>query len=180
MNRRITKAMALDAAFKMQEAIYRPQIDAVTKEKDFVGTQILSKYIPSPVIACVKEYTSFFEVYRNVGVFYWKSANCRSEHIYVKLPYCVPKGAKYIEISASDYKDLLEFVKAINKLKDKKMEFGERIISALISLKYENKVKEQLPEALEYIDFPVEKALPQPIYNDIRNILKDAKNNAQK
>lgn len=180
MNRRITKAMASDAALKMQEAVYGPQLEAVNKEKDFVGTQIISKYIPSPVIACIKEYQSFFEVYRVVGVFYWRSSNWRSEYIYVKLPYNVPKGAKYIEISESDYKDLLEFVKVINKLKDEKMEFGERIISALISLKYENKVKEHLPEALEYIEFPVVKALPEPIYNDIRNILKNAKNNAKK
>ena len=172
--------MALEAASRMMDAIYGTQIDAVTKEKDFVGSVIISKYIPSPVIACVKEYPSFFEVYRNVAVFYWKSANWGSEHIYVKLPYNVPKGAKYIEISESDYKDLLVFVKEINKLKDEKMKFGERITSALISLKYENKVKEQLPEALEYIEFPVEKSLPQPIYNDIRNILKNAKNNAKK
>lgn len=172
--------MAVNAAILMQEAIYGEKLEALTKEKDFVGSVILSEYIPSPVIACVKEYPSFFDVYRVVSVYYWRSSNNRSEYIHITLPYGVPKGATVIEISEKDYNDLLEFVVEINKLKDEKMDLLERVTSALVSLKYENQVKEQLPEALEYIDFPVEKALPQPIYNDIRNILKNAKNNEQK
>ena len=103
----------------------------------------------------------------------------RSDYISVALPFFVPIGSKYIMINRTDYIALQKLDAEISRIKKECKEFGEQMVSTLVSLRTEKEVRKQLPEALQYIDFPIEKALPEPIYSEIRFKLQKAQTNGK-
>ena len=45
---------------------------------------------------------------------------------------------------------------------------------ALVALKYDKNVEKELPEAMQYINFPEVKAVPMPVFTGLRDILAKA------
>ena len=62
MNRRISKSMAEEAAAKMKAKAYGRKIENATKKVNEAVEELVRKYIPAPVIACIEEYTTFFQL----------------------------------------------------------------------------------------------------------------------
>ena len=60
MNRRITKTMAEDAAAMMKKKAYGRKIENATAKVNAAVENLVRKYIPAPVIACVNEYSTYF------------------------------------------------------------------------------------------------------------------------
>lgn len=52
--------MADEAAKKMKEKAYSKKIDEAYEKLDAMGEELVRKYIPAPVIACVNEYGNYF------------------------------------------------------------------------------------------------------------------------
>lgn len=78
-----------------------------------------------------------------------------------------------INTSVSKCKRVVAATDAYNELRKEADKFQEQIENALLSLKTEKKITEQLPEALPYIKFPDDKSnLPAPIFSDIRTMLQ--------
>ena len=60
MNRRVTKDMADKASDMMMKKAYGRKIENATAKVNAAVENLVRKYIPAPVIACVNEYSTYF------------------------------------------------------------------------------------------------------------------------
>lgn len=172
---RITKSMAELAALKMAEKAYNNKIKEAQEDIDSEVEKLVKKYIPAPVIACVNEYDKYFYGYTHANITTSKENpngwNCREDSIYGNLTFKLPASIGMIEVSRNEYKDVRKLYDKKSSLVVDKDKFMDNIINALLSLKTYNKVKEQLPEAIKYIEVPSGTMLPAPIYTELNNLI---------
>lgn len=173
-NRRITKGIAQEAASLIGSKKYSGAIKETKEELCIIAGKLVVNYIPSPVLQLTKEYSDFmcpqtaitFRSYSPKG--YLKTI---TTHIDVAVPY----SCRTLTVDWKDYIKLSDINERITKLNDECRSLKTEIVKALLSLKTEKRVREELPEVLEYIEFPATFAPPALIYTDLRNLIKKIK-----
>jgi hypothetical protein len=175
MNRRITKAMAYDAASKMKEKAYSKKIENANKKLNEAGQVIVRKYIPAPVIACVNEYSSYFGYSTGASITAIKEHpdgwTSRHPSIPVKLSFKIPGNGSYITVDAKEYESIRKLHAKVKQLEKEREDFGDQVYDALMALKTEKNVEKELPEAMKYLEFPEVKAVPMPVFTGLRDII---------
>lgn len=172
---RITNEMATNAAQEMAAKVYSEKIKEAREELRKEGEKLIKKYIPSPVLSVVNEYIDFFSTARHVNFYDDTMGKYSAASITVGINFDISYGSSYICISKDDMRNISKFYVRVEDLQNKARDFENEIYKALKSLGTSKKVEENLPEALEYLNIPEEKALPMPIYQNIRNLLQQAK-----
>lgn len=165
----------------MATAAFGSKIELAKKRVTAFADNLAIKYIPYSVRAVCAEFPSFFDktkyVYFTTTRTYKDGYSGYENYIGAKISFNVPKGSEYIKvITPTEYNELKKLDMSVKAIENAQAEFKQRVQSALIALKTENKVKESLPEALPYIEFPEEVQLPAPIFDTLRNIIKNIKN----
>ena len=188
-NRRITKEMATWAAEDMKNAVYKEKIEKAKAARQKEADAFIRKCIPAPVLACVKEYKDYFIADCRVRIHAYerKTEDGRYEgsyrHINSETSILLPETYyDYYKIltTREECKKVIEADDALDELYKQSNSFQTQIENALLSLRTEKKITEQLPEALPYIKFPNDKSnLPAPIFSDIRAMLQSVTNNKQ-
>lgn len=172
--------MAEIAAEKMAKAAFGSKIELAKKRVSVFVEGLACKYIPYSVRAVVAEFPSYFEKVKVVSITtsrtYSDGYVGHEDYISSQISFDIPSGSRYIaHVSQSEYKELKKLYMRVKVAEQELDNFKQQVLDALIALKTENKVRESLPEALPYIDFPEEVQLPAPIFGTLRNILKNIK-----
>lgn len=173
MNRRITKSMAHDAAKRLKIKVYGKNVEDAQKTLNLAVESLVRKYIPKPVIACVNEYYNYFSNSTSADVtsiMIDAYGTSRRKYIRGCLSFKVP-SCTVVVADVAEYETVAVLKKNLDDLVKEQNNFGEEIEKALCSLRTEKSIREALPEALPYIDFPEIKSLPSPIYSDLRALL---------
>ena len=176
MNRRITKAMAEDAAFQMKKKAYIDRIENATDLLNEAGQKIVRMYIPGPVIACTEEYSQYIG-YNTIALISTirtteSGYNRREREICISLSFKIPIASKIIMVSPRHYETVRKLHDKVKELESKRDEFGKEVFKALVALKTEKAVEKELPEALKYLVFPEVKSVPMPVLTDLRKIIE--------
>lgn len=180
MSKRITKDIAKEAAIRMACKLYNEKLERQQNLVTEYGGNLAKKYIPSPVLAVIHEYPSYFynatsllvsALYERNGItdaYKWLHVEVR------ELPYY----GRNIYVDVADYKTLKALVDKLTIMKKDKDKFIDTMTQTLYSLRTDKKVMEMLPEALEYMKFPEEFAPPVDVksYDCLRQLLKGLKN----
>jgi len=178
MNRRITKTMADEAASKMKKKAYGRKIENATAKVNAAVEELVRKYIPAPVIACVNEYSNFISYTTGASISTVIEKNgwtTSASAIKGALTFKIPSGANYIKVDSKEYDALLKLENKKKLLEKQRDEFGEQVYDALIALKTEKAVEKELPEAMKYLVFPEVKAVPMPVFTGLRDIISSIK-----
>lgn len=174
-NRRITKTMALDAAYRAAEKLFSERIQNARVALRIRAEEIVKLHIPYPVQAVVKEFPDWIS--QTDGVCLYKNINTqyglrRSNYVDCKLSFNVPYACNYLLVSGDEFDELVNLkLKKDRAIKDRE-DFEARLFDSILALKTEKCIKESMPEILPYIDFPVSKQLPSPMFDDIRAQLR--------
>jgi len=175
MNRRVTKTMADEAASKMKEKAYAKKIAKANEKLNEAGEEIVRKYIPAPVIACVNEYSSYFGYSTGASITAIKEHpdgwTCRHPNIPVKISFKIPGNSTYITVDAKEYEAIRKLHAKAKQLEKDRDDFGAQVYDALVALKTEKNVEKELPEAMKYLVFPEVKAVPMPVFTGLRDII---------
>lgn len=179
MNRRITKTMADEAAKKMKERAYSKKIDEAYEKLDAMGEELVRKYIPAPVIACVNEYGGYFGNCTCASITAIKEHpdgwTSREYSIPVKLSFKIPSNSSYITVSCEEYEAVHKLYAKAKQLEKERDDFGDQVYDALVALRTEKSVEKELPEAMKYLVFPEVKAVPMPVFSGLREIIGSIK-----
>ena len=107
MNRRITNSMAKDASVLMKKRAFDKKIENVKAELNAAIENLVRKYIPAPIIACVNEYPTYFHytigasITTNVeGSNGWTT---RASYLKGELSFRVPDGGNYLYVENIEY-----------------------------------------------------------------------------
>lgn len=174
-NRRITKTMALDAAYRASEKLFSERIQKAREALRIRAEEIVKLHIPYPVQAVVKEFPDWIS--QTDGVCLYKNINTqyglrRSNYVDCKLSFKVPTACNYLLVSGDEFDELVNLkLKKDRAIKDRE-DFEARLYDSILALNTEKRIKESMPEILPYIDFPVVKQLPSPMFDDIRAQLR--------
>lgn len=175
-NRRITKTMALDAAYRAAEKLFSERIQNARVALRTRVEEIVKLHIPYPVQAVVKEFPDWISTTDGVCLYKYVDTQYglrRSSYVDCKLSFNVPYACNYLLVSVDEYDELVKLkLKKDNTIKDRE-DFEARLFDSILALKTEKRIKESMPEILPYIDFPVEKQLPSPMFDDIRAQLRN-------
>ena len=174
MNRKITKAMADEASIKMKTKAYGRKIENAKAKVNAAVEELVKKYIPAPVIACVNEYTTYFGYSTGASITTIVEKNGWSTSrtsIKGELSFKIPGNATYIKVEASEYEALLKLENKMKSLIQQRDEFGQQVFDALVALRTEKNVEKELPEAMKYLVFPEVKAVPMPVFTGLRDII---------
>lgn len=174
MNRRITKEIAEYASKRMAAKLYNSMIENVDYEIVSLGYLYAQRYIPCDVLKVLKAYPNYFNIARTLTFRCGKEGKML-EGINVTLEIPLPTYGRYINLNEDEYNQLYPLFKRKKDLTRRRDDFISNMKTTLYSLKYENKVKECLPEALNFMEFPPEKNLPVPVNTELRNLLKTIK-----
>ena len=175
MNRRITKTMAEEAAAKMKERAYGRKIKNAKAKVDAAVESLVLKYIPAPVIACINEYSTYFDYSKGASITTLVETNGwrRTESpIKGSLTFKIPCSATSIKVEREEYDTLLKLDSRRRVLERTCEMFGEQVYRALVALRTEKAVEKELPEAMKYLVFPEIVALPMPVYTGLRDIIR--------
>ena len=175
MNRKINKTMADKAASLMKQKAYGRKIKNAEAKVNAAVEELVKKYIPAPVIACVNEYFTYFSysmgasittiVERENG---WTTSR---KAINGKITFKIPGNSNYIKVDSKEYEALLKLESKRNQLEKERDEFGSQVYEALLALRTEKAIEKELPEAMKYITFPEVKAVPMPVFTGLRDII---------
>lgn len=170
--------MAFKAAAKMKDKAYGSKIENAQSKVNAAVEELVRKYLPSPVIACVNEYPEYFNYCTSASIttiLNDKGSNFTSCSIRGKLTFKVPYYATSIKVENKEYDVLLNLNLNLRLLEKECETFGNRVYDALLSLRTEKAVEKELPEALKYLEFPEVKSVPIPVFTGLRNIIKSFK-----
>lgn len=166
MNRRITKEIAEYASKEMAAKLYNSKIESVDYEMVSLGYLYAQRYIPCSVLKVLKDYPNYFSISRTL-TFRCEKDGKLLEDICVNLEIPLPTYGRCIKLNEDEYNQLYPLFKRKKDLTRRRDDFISNMKTTLYSLKYENKVKECMPEALNFMEFP-------PV-NNLRNLLKTIK-----
>ncbi len=178
MNRRITKTMAEEAAAMMKKKAYGRKIENATAKVNAAVENLVRKYVPAPVIACVNEYSTYFSYTKCASITTtidkngWTPA---ASAIKGTLTFKIPGNSNYIRVEGKDYDALLKLDDKRKLLEKERDEFGDQVYNALIAMRTEKAVEKELPEAMKYIVFPKVKVVPMPVFTGLRDIIGNIK-----
>jgi len=170
--------MADEAASKMKKKAYGRKIENATAKVNAAVEELVRKYIPAPVIACVNEYSNFISYTTGASISTVIEKNgwtTSASAIKGALTFKIPSGANYIKVDSKEYDALLKLENKKKLLEKQRDEFGEQVYDALIALKTEKAVEKELPEAMKYLVFPEVKAVPMPVFTGLRDIISSIK-----
>lgn len=163
--------MALQAAERMADKAFAEKLSEASNNIDEAIEKLVRKYVPQEVIDICKKYPDFFSFVTSVSVSAYKDNCYRENWISGKISFGIPYAAQSLTIAPTEYekvKHLVSLKKSVESSKDK---FQTEIHAALLQLNTEKKVKENLPEALKYIEFPTEKQLPACQFDDLNKAI---------
>lgn len=178
MNRRITKAMAFNAATKIKNKVYGRKIENAIAKVNAAVEELVLKYIPAPVIYCVNEYPDYFNTGMHAfitTIIYENNTSFTSCSIEGKLTFKVPYFGRHIKVDRNEYDALLKLDSKRMQLENECDELGDQVNEALIALRTEKAVEKDFPEAIEYLEFPEVKAVPMPVFTGLREIIQSNK-----
>ena len=115
MNRRITKTMAEEAAAIMKKKAYGLKIENATAKVNAAVENLVRKYIPAPVIACVNEYSTYFSYTAGASITTIIEKNgwtTTASFIKGKLTFKIPSDANYIKVDGKEYDALMKLDKS--------------------------------------------------------------------
>lgn len=167
MTRRINKTMALAAAERMADKAFSDKISEANKAVNKVIERLVRKYVPQEVIDVCKKYPDFFSFVTYVSVSAYKDNGYRENWISGKISFGIPYAAQNITITPTEYEKVKHLFSLKKSVESSKEQFQNEIHAALLQLNTEKKVKENLPEALKYIEFQPEKQLPACQFDDL-------------
>lgn len=180
MSKRVTKDIAKEAAIRMACKLYNEKLKSQQNLVTEYAGNLAKKYIPAPVLAVIREYPSYFNFANSLHVSATYERNGKTvAHKWLNVEVKdLPYFGRNIYVDLEEYEALDALVSRqtrLNLLKDK---FIYDMTKTLYSLRTEKKITEVLPEALEYINFPEEFALPADVknYDNLRTLLKELKN----
>lgn len=179
MNRRITKSMAEEAVLKMKVKAYSKKIENATAKVDAAVENLVRKYVPAPVIACVNEYSDYFGYCTGASIttIAERADGLRTSRkpIMGTLTFKIPSYSNFIKVDKKEYDALLKLESKRKQFERERDEFGNQVYEALLALRTEKAVEKELPEAMEYLTFPEVKALPMPVFTGLRDIIRNIK-----
>lgn len=178
MNRRISKSMAEAAASMMKNKSYGQKIENVTAEVDAAVEELVRKYIPAPVIAIVNEYSTYFECGHFACITTVVERNgytSTASYIRGMLSFNIPVSAAYIKVDNKEYAALLKLDNQRKILEKERDKFGSLVYESLVALRTEKAVEKELPEAMKYLVFPEVKAVPMPVFTNLRTLIRAIK-----
>ena len=174
MNRRITKEMADNAANKMMKKAYGRKIDNAREKVYKAIEELAKKYIPAPVLACVEEYTIYFDYSTSASITTMREGKygpCKENYISGTISFKIPSNSRYITVDRKEYDALKKLDDKRIQLNEEMANFGKDVREALIALRTEKNVEKELPEAMKYLEFPEVKAVPMPVFTGLRDII---------
>ena len=167
--------MAKEAAEKMASALYDEELNRLTEQLTLLATKYVAIYYPTPVLKVIEEYSDYFDTCDQV---YIRIQEDRTS-IRCKSNIRVPLERSLLIVPKKHAEPLLDKNAAIFKLKNQKAKFINEVVYALgRELKYEDKVRKMMPEALPYITFPTVKQLPalnEDHFSELRNKINSIK-----
>ena len=178
MNRRITKTMAEEAAAMMKKKAYGRKIENATAKVNAAVENLVRKYIPAPVIACVNEYPTYISYSTGASITTIIDKNgwtTSASAIKGTLTFKIPGNSTYITVEAKEYETVRKLHAKAKQLEKERDEFGDQVFDALVSLRTEKAVEKELPEAMKYLVFPEVKAVPMPVFTGLRDIIGSIK-----
>lgn len=174
MNRRISKKMAEEASDIMKNKAYGRKIENAKAEINVLAEKLVRKYIPSPVIACVNEYSEYINYTTGVRftTTYEKNGwTTSASPIVGVLSFLIPYSGNYIKVDGKEFEALQKLNTKYLQLKKERDDFGDQVYDALIALRTEKAIEKELPEAMKYLKFPEVKAVPMPLFRGLRDII---------
>lgn len=170
MAKRMTREMADNAAKKLAELAYDKKLEEAKSNEIAFGDVIIKKYIPQPILALMKEYTSWFPYMRD-GVECKDENGTKWEKIFIHSTEKVHAYLPCIALSCDDYNKAFKLTKRCISLRNEKENYKQKVSDALMQLKTETRIKNAFPEALPYLNFSDSCALV-PKFEDLRKLLK--------
>lgn len=174
MNRRINKTMALSAAERMADKAFADKIAEANKAVNEAIERLVRKYVPQEVIDVCKKYPQFFSMTTYVSVSAYKDTEngaCRENWIYGITSFTIPYAAQSLTVTPDEYAYVKELSGRKKSVVSNKENFQNEIHAALLQLNTEKKVRDNLPEALKYIEFTKEKQLPACQFDALNKVL---------
>lgn len=163
--------MASDAAERMAQKVYGKKIADAQANLSELLEKLVKEYVPSPVLACVKEYSDYIEGTNSV---YINTSN-KSGYVQGTISFPIPWRARNISVSAQDFGKANDVYEKYLSVKDERGEFRDKVEGTLLSLCTAKRVAESFPEAMDYLDFPQEKQLPSPALSELRQMIASVK-----
>lgn len=166
--------MADSASRRMAAKLYSSKIEIVTNEMKSLGEFYIRRYMPSEVLKVVNDYGNYFSQYNLIEFRSYKDGSILgSINLHVTIP--LPAYGRSITLNEDEYNKLNLLNTKLKTLQVERDKFISNMRISLYSLRTENKVKECMPEALNFIDFPAANNLPVPVYTELRNLIKTIK-----
>lgn len=169
MSKRVTKAMADEAAKMLANKAYGEKIKAAEEDFCHFALELYHKYIPEEVREVINNHMPLFMDTKELK-FIVDGASCWDyKSVYIKdakFPFL-----EHIVVSVEDWKKLKSLDSKRNDLSNEKEQYKFDCVQALMNLRTEKNVTEQFPEALPYLDFS-ECTTLVPCLDNLRNKLK--------
>lgn len=145
-SKRIPQVIAQRVANEIANVSYNEKIaDARKKVQDYAD-RLIDISIPHPVLKAISTYPKYFRTSSLLSV------RC-GERFTLQVPPSIkiPFGCT-IEVCIADYNKLKELKDELRAWQIKRDDFFEKIFKALYELRTEKRVREQLPEAIPYLE----------------------------
>ena len=163
--------MALAAAERMANKAFETKIADAKKAIDEAIEKLVRKYVPQEVIDICKKYPDFFSMTTYASVSAYKDKGYRENWISGTISFTIPCSAQSITVTPDEYVHVKELLGIKKSVAINKENFQNEIYAALLQLNTEKKVRDNLPEALKYIEFPKEKQLPACKFDDLNKAI---------
>ena len=166
--------MALAAAERMADKAFAEKIAEANKAVNEAIESIVRKYVPQEVIDVCKKYPQFFSMTHYASVSAYKdtdNGSYRENWISGTISFKIPNSAQSLTVTPDEYAHVNELLGIEKSVLSNKDNFKNEIHAALLQLNTEKKVRDNLPEALKYIEFPPEKQLPSCQFDDLNKAI---------
>ena len=145
-SKRISRELAKRVANEIADVSYNEKIaDARKKVQDYAD-RLVDLSIPHSVLKVVSTYSKYFRTSSIISV---KCGERFTLSVITSLK--IPSGCS-IEVCIGDYDKLKELKDELRAWQIKRDDFFDRIFKALYELRTEKRVREQLPEAIPYLE----------------------------
>lgn|GEM_PF-3475277 len=172
MSKRVTKAMAKDAAAELTVIAYDQMVEKARNDlRDFVDG-LYVKYVPAPIRAMSEEYEESLYMVNNITIISDKAKN--SWDYTTAITTKTHAQLSRITIADSDWREYIKLKRAVANIENDREKYCEDVTNALIALSTESRIKEHFPEALPYLNFSGATTL-SPNYDNLRVQLRRKK-----